>query len=170
MLLLLHHVEHALYRTGRQIFAHVLCELDLVEDSAVVCRRDQSTLQVLPSHKILKALVEALVVDIKSFQEPRPGLLESEPRETGSVAYQHSGLHIVESQQCRYCPCSAQPGRIEDIKKLVSRNRTGRIELILIQAGENNLSIQYTKRMSGIHLAIPVFSKGYRPKQGKVAP
>ena len=24
--------------------------------------------------------------------------------------------------------------------------------------------------MSGIHLAIPVFSKGYRPKQGKVAP
>ena len=27
-----------------------------------------------------------------------------------------------------------------------------------------------TKRMSGIHLAIPVFSKGYRPKQGKVAP
>ncbi|WP_205906128.1 hypothetical protein, partial [Desulfovibrio piger] len=25
------------------------------------------------------------------------------------------------------------------------------------------------KRMSGIHLAIPVFSKGYRPKQGKVA-
>ena len=26
------------------------------------------------------------------------------------------------------------------------------------------------KRMSGIHLAIPVFSKGYRPKQGKVAP
>ena len=28
----------------------------------------------------------------------------------------------------------------------------------------------FTKRMSGIHLAIPVFSKGYRPKQGKVAP
>lgn len=28
----------------------------------------------------------------------------------------------------------------------------------------------YNKRMSGIHLAIPVFSKGYRPKQGKVAP
>ena len=27
-----------------------------------------------------------------------------------------------------------------------------------------------TKMMSGIHLAIPVFSKGYRPKQGKVAP
>ena len=27
-----------------------------------------------------------------------------------------------------------------------------------------------SKRMSGIHLAIPVFSKGYRPKQGKVAP
>ena len=26
------------------------------------------------------------------------------------------------------------------------------------------------KRMSGIHLAIPVFSKGYRPKQGKVVP
>ena len=26
------------------------------------------------------------------------------------------------------------------------------------------------KMMSGIHLAIPVFSKGYRPKQGKVAP
>ena len=26
------------------------------------------------------------------------------------------------------------------------------------------------KRMSGIHIAIPVFSKGYRPKQGKVAP
>ena len=26
------------------------------------------------------------------------------------------------------------------------------------------------KRMSGIHLAIQVFSKGYRPKQGKVAP
>lgn len=26
------------------------------------------------------------------------------------------------------------------------------------------------ERMSGIHLAIPVFSKGYRPKQGKVAP
>ena len=29
---------------------------------------------------------------------------------------------------------------------------------------------QAIKRMSGIHLAIPVFSKGYRPKQGKVAP
>ena len=29
---------------------------------------------------------------------------------------------------------------------------------------------KYNKRMSGIHLAIPVFSKGYRPKQGKVAP
>ncbi len=29
---------------------------------------------------------------------------------------------------------------------------------------------QVNKRMSGIHLAIPVFSKGYRPKQGKVAP
>ena len=28
----------------------------------------------------------------------------------------------------------------------------------------------HLKRMSGIHLAIPVFSKGYRPKQGKVAP
>ncbi|WP_418734932.1 dual OB domain-containing protein [Desulfovibrio sp.] len=28
----------------------------------------------------------------------------------------------------------------------------------------------FPKRMSGIHLAIPVFSKGYRPKQGKVAP
>lgn len=27
-----------------------------------------------------------------------------------------------------------------------------------------------TKRMSGIHLAIPVFSKGYRQKQGKVVP
>ena len=26
------------------------------------------------------------------------------------------------------------------------------------------------KRMSGIYLAIPVFSKGYRPKQGKVVP
>ena len=26
------------------------------------------------------------------------------------------------------------------------------------------------KRMSGIHLAIPVFSKGYRLKQGKVVP
>ena len=26
------------------------------------------------------------------------------------------------------------------------------------------------KRMSGIHIAIQVFSKGYRPKQGKVAP
>ena len=26
------------------------------------------------------------------------------------------------------------------------------------------------KRMSGIYIAIPVFSKGYRPKQGKVAP
>ena len=26
------------------------------------------------------------------------------------------------------------------------------------------------KRMSGIHLAIQVFSKGYRPKQGKVVP
>ena len=26
------------------------------------------------------------------------------------------------------------------------------------------------KRMSGIHLAIIVFSKGYRPKQGKVVP
>ena len=26
------------------------------------------------------------------------------------------------------------------------------------------------KRMSGIHIAILVFSKGYRPKQGKVAP
>lgn len=26
------------------------------------------------------------------------------------------------------------------------------------------------KRMSGIHLAIPVFSKGYRQKQGKVVP
>ena len=30
--------------------------------------------------------------------------------------------------------------------------------------------IEALKRMSGIHLAIPVFSKGYRPKQGKVAP
>ena len=28
----------------------------------------------------------------------------------------------------------------------------------------------FIKRMSGIHLAVPVFSKGYRPKQGKVAP
>ena len=27
-----------------------------------------------------------------------------------------------------------------------------------------------SKRMSGIYIAIPVFSKGYRPKQGKVAP
>ena len=26
------------------------------------------------------------------------------------------------------------------------------------------------QRLSGIHLAIQVFSKGYRPKQGKVAP
>ena len=26
------------------------------------------------------------------------------------------------------------------------------------------------KRMSGIHIAILVFSKGYRPKQGKVVP
>ena len=25
-------------------------------------------------------------------------------------------------------------------------------------------------RMSGIHLAMPVFSKGYRPKQGKAVP
>ena len=31
-------------------------------------------------------------------------------------------------------------------------------------------SLVSLKRMSGIHLAIPVFSKGYRPKQGKVAP
>lgn len=31
-------------------------------------------------------------------------------------------------------------------------------------------AFSYNKRMSGIHLAIPVFSKGYRPKQGKVAP
>ena len=29
---------------------------------------------------------------------------------------------------------------------------------------------KFIKRMSGIHIAIPVFSKGYRPKQGKVAP
>ena len=33
----------------------------------------------------------------------------------------------------------------------------------------SNLSYD-TKRMSGIYLAIPVFSKGYRPKQGKVVP
>ena len=32
------------------------------------------------------------------------------------------------------------------------------------------LDALFVKRMSGIHLAIPVFSKGYRPKQGKVAP
>lgn len=32
------------------------------------------------------------------------------------------------------------------------------------------LNILSPKRMSGIHLAIQVFSKGYRPKQGKVAP
>ena len=33
-----------------------------------------------------------------------------------------------------------------------------------------NINNTYVKRMSGIHLAIQVFSKGYRPKQGKVAP
>ena len=32
------------------------------------------------------------------------------------------------------------------------------------------ISEDQVNRMSGIHLAIPVFSKGYRPKQGKVAP
>lgn len=32
------------------------------------------------------------------------------------------------------------------------------------------LSDIYNKRMSGIHLAMPVFSKGYRPKQGKAVP
>lgn len=37
-----------------------------------------------------------------------------------------------------------------------------------MQAQEEQLNA--LKRMSGIHLAIPVFSKGYRPKQGKVAP
>ena len=31
-------------------------------------------------------------------------------------------------------------------------------------------TINNIKSMSGMHLAIPVFSKGYRPKQGKVAP
>ena len=35
---------------------------------------------------------------------------------------------------------------------------------------KNIFLLNYIKRMSGIHLAIPVFSKGYRPKQGKVAP
>ena len=35
---------------------------------------------------------------------------------------------------------------------------------------EEGIIGRFTKRMSGIHLAIQVFSKGYRPKQGKVAP
>ena len=34
----------------------------------------------------------------------------------------------------------------------------------------NNAHPGIAKRMSGIHLAIPVFSKGYRQKQGKVVP
>ena len=32
------------------------------------------------------------------------------------------------------------------------------------------LLLNALKSMSGMHLAVPVFSKGYRPKQGKVAP
>lgn len=51
-------------------------------------------------------------------------------------------------------------------------------ELLLLVRGfidHESAHIRYTdfkafKMMSGIHLAIPVFSKGYRPKQGKVAP
>ena len=44
-----------------------------------------------------------------------------------------------------------------------------------VHTGVSDIGIVYFskdqhKRMSGIHLAIPVFSKGYRPKQGKVAP
>ena len=49
-------------------------------------------------------------------------------------------------------------------------------------AAQNELGLMYdrgkgvtkdykkAKRMSGIHLAMPVFSKGYRPKQGKAVP
>ena len=33
-----------------------------------------------------------------------------------------------------------------------------------------NVLFPANKRMSGIHLAMPVFSKGYRPKQGKAVP
>lgn len=42
-----------------------------------------------------------------------------------------------------------------------------------ISVFEKDFPLQYAsymKRMSGIHIAIPVFSKGYRPKQGKVVP
>ena len=39
------------------------------------------------------------------------------------------------------------------------------------EAEKEDALIKYRlKRMSGIHLAIPVFSKGYRLKQGKVVP
>ena len=39
-----------------------------------------------------------------------------------------------------------------------------------VEIKQPHATIGLLKRMSGIHLAIPVFSKGYRPKQGKVAP
>ena len=50
-------------------------------------------------------------------------------------------------------------------------------EILCINDGSTDRSadiikkhISTAKRMSGIHLAMPVFSKGYRPKQGKAVP
>lgn len=54
--------------------------------------------------------------------------------------------------------CSTPPGSVQAVPlarlaEIVHKESNGKI-----------------KRMSGIHLAIPVFSKGYRQKQGKVVP
>ena len=57
-------------------------------------------------------------------------------------------------------------GRLEaDSDALFSLDENGNVTLV---SGLHKLHV--AKRMSGIHLAIPVFSKGYRQKQGKVVP
>ena len=51
------------------------------------------------------------------------------------------------------------------------KNNSGYLALKVSVTHKNNSKKgEVIKRMSGIHIAIPVFSKGYRPKQGKVAP
>ena len=45
-----------------------------------------------------------------------------------------------------------------------------RYKCVIAQPCLEGLLLTIYKRMSGIHLAMPVFSKGYRPKQGKAVP
>ena len=56
---------------------------------------------------------------------------------------------------------------IENVKGLTRANFANYLQYTILQLNFPELII---KRMSGIHLAIPVFSKGYRQKQGKVVP